>query len=1752
SKKPEQSSSIADPLAYLATHHHTSTQPTTSPTLPSQPPAQSSNDVMLATMNQIVNLLSGFQKQFPLTNNQLRTSSNSGTYATVHDGKIITEPVQRRAPVNVGNTGNRGTQSYGQMTDNKGKKVICYNCCGEGHVARQCKEKKRVKDSQYFKDKMLLMEAKEKGAVLDAEAEAFLTDVECTTPYDQPLAMTTTNVFEVSHEDAYDSDVDEGPNAAAAFMANLSSINSASTSQFNEEKHLDSDVELDIVDNTIPYHKYQLDSEVQDVPTEVFSVPPGEISMITILDDLRTQLDGHLKVNQEQSLVNDSLRAELARCKQEMVSLECNKVKHDLDQTIIQCNKRNAELEEENVLLKSKLSQNVESINYLKNESKKVVSEKKVHEDKYLEEIVCLKSANKVVIEILQRFQQPTQTFPMLTKRPNLATHDLHKTALGSSNPWNLKQAKLSQPTLYDGHALLNPTHTSVKVHDSEDSLVHAEVSRTKMSKRLGTIKPINYAELNALYSHFVPQKELSREQVYWLPAEELATQISNPPKPVTPFVRTRPAKSQISTCLRGLNSWIPAFAHVIDQRTDPCRYPSGSGEFKPVKAMFTEQIIPFYENVKQLVQKLNENIVTEVTEYMRIFDELDTEYERCVLANKNLNIERKNLLIQNDCLIANSLEKDICSIMLASDIVVPPSSNCLCEELRSNCDREHSKVVELEAEILKKQQMLNESEKRCAFIEKNHVNLQVKFQKYKECLQNQRVCDNTNSTASNAIFEINKLKDQLQGKDDTIRNLQTQINITRMLNVGSTVVRIQNDGFKVENENVKRRYKELSETNTHSRDELTGKITALTAENAKLKTELISKISSGSIACEKPKVLAPGMYAISPKYIPPQRRVNRAVPTPLPKKQQVTFKKPPRTSNRPTQKPPVQQNKKPNVPVNLSTRTKPATESRKPMPKSHTRNHRILPSKSVNARRAADHNRKLNVVDHNQFVIRSLKNHNVNTTKTAWRSTGKVVGCVKPQWKPTGRHFALYDNCPLTRIMEPIVEPLELTPSVSSSSKVTMISRFTDCKLRDRKAGSKGISAQGETIHDYYVRFAKLINDMRNIKMTMSRMQLNSKFVNNMLPEWGRFVTAVKLNRGLRDSNYDQLNQATVQDGRVVVSNVQGRQNRGQGNNAQGAGTAGYEGAQNRVENANPDKMLLMQAQENGVALDEEQLLFLVGGHGNAVDEDVDEQPVQIFSNSMLIMFIKPDDYPVYDEVSPSYDSDILSEVHDHDQYQDAVCEHHEEHEMHDDEQVELYERRARFELTEREQKIDEQLRIVITDHNIKEENLKKELHSVKLQLTSTVNHNKSMVKEVTSLKKDFKQKENKYFEEFLDMKALKEKVEDKLYKQDQSLQTVHMLCKPKPYYNELNKVAIGYKNPLCLTRAKQAQSALYNGHEIIKTNHVSAIVHNSEDTIEIAEITRKKMNDKMKDPECVQKKVKITPPDYLKEIYLATFTPQKQLTLEQIFWSQDLIKMKAEAIKTQATASRPIKALMVYPPNTPATLVPRVLPTKSQVKINIFALIQLFSDFEKTCNKRITPTGLTEGERDFKQTKACYLTELEAEVDQNGVDRKHKEIEWKNLLIAIDNLIADCLSKEVFYVATNSELNVSSFTKMHDAHTSLKARCLELEVKLSNLRDKIQKDNHDELIKRFSNLEVNHLNLQLKYQNLKESFGNNTSPLTRDVPNFNSVFVIEKMKASIQGKDNAIKKLRMRISQLNETRSEANCTRDFRTLDF
>ncbi|GJW12591.1 hypothetical protein Tco_1578418 [Tanacetum coccineum] len=69
-----------------------------------------------------------------------------------------------------------------------------------------------------------------------------------------------------------------------------------------------------------------------------------------------------------------------------------------------------------------------------------------------------------------------------------------------------------------------------------------------------------------------------------------------------------------------------------------------------------------------------------------------------------------------------------------------------------------------------------------------------------------------------------------------------------------------------------------------------------------------------------------------------------------------------------------------------------------------------------------------------------------------------------------------------------------------------------------------KFTSKSGESIHSYYLRFDKLVNDMDMIPMSITPMQINTKFVNHLQPEWSRFVTAAKQARNIHSVTFDQL----------------------------------------------------------------------------------------------------------------------------------------------------------------------------------------------------------------------------------------------------------------------------------------------------------------------------------------------------------------------------------------------------------------------------------------------------------------------------------------------------------------------------------------------------------------------------------------------------------------------------------------------------
>ncbi|GKD04783.1 retrovirus-related pol polyprotein from transposon TNT 1-94 [Tanacetum coccineum] len=115
----------------------------------------------------------------------------------------------------------------GTNTANQEKIVHCYNCQGEGHMARQCTKPERPKNSEWFKEKMLLAQALEIGVALDEEHMTFLADDGLTIATGQDTQeLTTTAIFQTDDLDAFDSDYDEAPSANAILMAKLPTYDS--------------------------------------------------------------------------------------------------------------------------------------------------------------------------------------------------------------------------------------------------------------------------------------------------------------------------------------------------------------------------------------------------------------------------------------------------------------------------------------------------------------------------------------------------------------------------------------------------------------------------------------------------------------------------------------------------------------------------------------------------------------------------------------------------------------------------------------------------------------------------------------------------------------------------------------------------------------------------------------------------------------------------------------------------------------------------------------------------------------------------------------------------------------------------------------------------------------------------------------------------------------------------------------------------------------------------------------------------------------------------------------------------------------------------------------------------------------------------------------------------------------------------------------------------------------------------------------
>ncbi|GJZ73379.1 retrovirus-related pol polyprotein from transposon TNT 1-94 [Tanacetum coccineum] len=180
--------------------------------------------------------------RYPTTNNQLRTSSNPRQQATIYDGKVTVQPVQGRQTTYAAGTTRKYTPGASGSNTGKQRTVICYNCKGEGHIAKQCTKPKRKRDETWFNDKVLLVQAQAGGQALTEEEIAFLADPGLPDIQTSQTVITHNAAYQADDLDAYDSDCDELNSAKIALMANLSRNGSDALTEVHNQDNLNYDL----------------------------------------------------------------------------------------------------------------------------------------------------------------------------------------------------------------------------------------------------------------------------------------------------------------------------------------------------------------------------------------------------------------------------------------------------------------------------------------------------------------------------------------------------------------------------------------------------------------------------------------------------------------------------------------------------------------------------------------------------------------------------------------------------------------------------------------------------------------------------------------------------------------------------------------------------------------------------------------------------------------------------------------------------------------------------------------------------------------------------------------------------------------------------------------------------------------------------------------------------------------------------------------------------------------------------------------------------------------------------------------------------------------------------------------------------------------------------------------------------------------------------------------------------------------------
>nr|GEZ42868.1 hypothetical protein [Tanacetum cinerariifolium] len=155
-----------------------------------------------------------------------------------------------------------------------------------------------------------------------------------------------------------------------------------------------------------------------------------------------------------------------------------------------------------------------------------------------------------------------------------------------------------------------------------------------------------------------------------------------------------------------------------------------------------------------------------------------------------------------------------------------------------------------------------------------------------------------------------------------------------------------------------------------------------------------------------------------------------------------------------------------------------------------------------------------------------------------------------------------------------------------------------------------------------------------------------------------------------------------------------------------------------------------------------------------------------------------------------------------------------------------------------------------------------------------------------------------------------------------------------------------------------------------------------------------------------------------------------------------------------------------------------------------------------------------------------------MKVALEQCSVDKNNFEIQIKQLGIDNVQILNQIMSLEIVNIDVNSVDIIGDSMLCVDSCN----KCLELKAELVKMKNMIQKDVYNKLLKSDENVEKNYISLKLAMQLNQENFQTDRSCENQNDPALSEFCELNELKAQSQAKDAVIIKLKDRIKSLSE----------------